>query len=439
MPAPDSYNLEVVTNFLQLGLTIKPGLREILSTHSWDRLPPFLASRSDFKPVPAGAPADANLVADYCFDEGTSTVLPRKPLYVKPQRPPGGGITWCAATFGEGSSFPWFNTCVVKTLLQLGVRTRILWWPPESINYRVALPRVVEPADIDDTVAIINTRWMPPGKVVELCSKRAATFMGYFQAEATRVQLGLASWMNGTFDAMLATSTETKKALELSGLKIPCHVFGHGIFPDQFPFIERPVDRPYTFIHFADVQPRKGTDLVIAAFRALKRPDIRLYIKALWKNPEYGNYIKQCGGDPRITWDTTSYPPHKLKDLLAQMDCGVFPSRGEGFGLPKLECEATGLPTISTRFGGYIDTSLEEASLLIDVARLIPAQVDKGKQAEPDLEHLIELMTQCANNPSWAKERGRLASQNAHAHWKWTDKVQELLVVLQNYGLVQTV
>lgn len=420
--------------YLQLGAEIQSGARSIVAVHTFDRLPPFLETKTDFVLKPAGS-EDCTRVHEFCYR--APGIVERRAAVAQSIPSEGlGGITWAAGTFGHGSSFPWFNYITVKTLRSLGVRVKLLWHPANQIDYRIPFPRVLRDSDLDNTIAIANVRWTPPAKVMDTCSRNAAVFMGYFQAEATRIHPSLANWMNFHFDAMLATSTETRKALLVSGVKVPVHVFGHGIDPEQFPFIDRPLKRAtYTFFHFADVQPRKGTDVLIKAFRALKHKHARLYIKAQWKNPEYAGYLKLCEGDSRITWDTTTYPPERLADLMSQMDAGVFPSRGEGFGIPKLECEATGMTCIATRFGGYLDHSPEDATLLLSVKEYIPAQVDFGKQAEPDLDHLVELMSWCIDHPIEARERGRKASKYVHASWKWTDKIGELLEVLKGYGL----
>lgn len=418
---------------VQLGRPLQNGAREIIAVHDWPALPRFLTQRTDFVLPTGDIPPEARRrVADFCLRN--NSVERRHPA--APQHSPAlpaGGVTWAACCFGHGSSFPWFNQATVTTLIKLGIRTKILWWPPESIDFAIPLPRVLRPEDIDGTAAVINCRWTPPARAMTLCRQHAAAFLGYFQAEGTMVQPALAHWMNFHFKAMLATSIVTKRALETSGVSIPVHVFGHGIDPHQFPFVDRPIDRrPYTFFHFADVQARKGTDALIKAFMATQRRDIRLYIKAQWENPESKEYRKMSASDSRIVWDFTSYPPKMLSALIAQMDCGVFPSRGEGFGIPKLECEATGLPTIATRWGGYLDHSVEGATLLLD-AKEIPAAIDKGKWAEPSVDHLVELITRCVENPEWAKDCGRRASENAHKNWTWTKKVGELISILQTY------
>lgn len=421
--------------FVQLGPEVKPGVREIVAVHTWRLMPDHLSRKGDFHQLPGEYSALQNLVTDYCyFQDGK---VERKAPLLKAVRGanrssgPASSITWGAMGFGYGSSFMWFNYAVIRELVKHGIPVKALAWGKSD---GVELPRLRSDDDIKNSIVILNVRRRVPPNPFQKCCRLAHSIFGYFQCEGTLAPNWLVDFSRH-FDVMLATSTATKQALEDSGVKSPIHIFGHGIDPAQFPFVDRPVNRkPYTFFHFADVQWRKGTDVLLEAFKALPRNDIRLYIKAQWENPESKVYRKKTANDPRIVWDFKRYKPEELSALVARMDCGIFPSRGEGFGMPKLECEATGLPCIATNAFGYSDTSTPNGTLLLDVKEWVPARVDFGKQAEPSLDHLIALMSRCADNPEWAKECGRLSGLNAHSRWKWSDKIGELLATLRVYG-----
>jgi len=351
--------------FLQLGAEIRPGVKEIKSTHLWRVQPDASQLRGEFVPLRGTYAGLRNLANDYCW-AGDKIEL-KAPILkeireAKRQVHPAKGITWGGMGFGYGGSFKWFNYAVVRELLAANVPVKALSWG--TIDKDVKFSRAYHAEDMEDTITILNVRRRVPADPFHKASRASHALLGYFQCEGTLPARWLMDFFKH-FDGMLATSESTKKAIEDSGLNCPVHVFGHGIDPAQFPYIERPKDRsPFTFIHFADVQARKGTDLLIRAFKAIKRNDIRLYMKAQWENPESKDYRKQTADDPRIIWDFKSYPPMELKDLLANMDCGVFPSRAEGFGLPKLECEATGLPCIATDAFGYKDTSIPTGTSL---------------------------------------------------------------------------
>jgi glycosyltransferase involved in cell wall biosynthesis len=377
-----------------------------------------------------------NLVNDYCYREGKIELKAPLMKEVRAARrltQKVRGLTWGGLGFGYGGSFKWFNYAVVRELLAAKIPVKMLSWG--KVDGDVTFPRAHMTEDIDRTITILNARRRVPPEPFHKAERLSHALMGYFQCEGTLPARWLMDFFKH-FDAMLATSEATKKAIIDSGLTCPVHVFGHGIDPEQFPRIDRPLDRkPFTFFHFADVQARKGTDLLLEAMRRIKRQDIRLYMKAQWENPESKEYRKKTATDPRIVWDFKSYPPMELKGLLAEMDCGVFPSRAEGFGLPKLECEATGLPCIATDAFGYKDTSIPNGTLPLKVAKWIPSSCDAGDQAEPDLDHLVHLMELCASSREMARDRGIAASANAHARWKWQDKIAELLPFLKTFGL----
>jgi glycosyltransferase involved in cell wall biosynthesis len=422
--------------YLQLGPEIKPGHKEILATHIWRVAPELPASRGEFVPLRGTFSGARHIVSDYCWADGKLALKGPILKEIREDKRKAGkarGITWGGMGFGYGGSFKWFNYVIARELLKLGIPTKTISWGNSD---KVAdLPRVMAREEIEGTISILNARRRVPAEVFQKTERLSHALMGYFQCEGTLVAGWLLDFFKH-FDAMLATSNATKEAIVNSGITCPVHVFGHGIDPEQFPLIDRPVDRkPYTFIHLADVQARKGTDVLIEAFKAVPRKNSRLYIKAQWENPESKDYRKRTANDPRIVWDFKSYPPMELKTLLAGMDCGVFPSRAEGFGMPKLECEATGLPCIATDAFGYKDTSVPNGTLLLKVKSWPPSSCDGGVQAEPDKDHLIDLMTRCVDNPTWAKTCGQVAGKNAHAFWKWSDKLAELLPFLNKYGL----
>lgn len=422
--------------FVRLGGQIKEGVREIVSIHAWNVRPSGIERSGEFVEVSGEFLNVRNLALDYCYTE-EGKFLKKIPI-VKEIRAgfrklaPPKGVTWAALGFGYGDSFRWFNYATVRELLKIGVPVKVFSWG-KGQDVGCNFPEAKLESDYARTILIMNARRRILPELYRKFQRNSYALLGYFQCEGTLVANHLLDF-HKHFDAMLATSEATKKAIIDSGIPCPVHVFGHGIDPLQYPVLSRPTGRrPYTFFHFADVQARKGTDVLLKAFKAVKG-DVRLHIKAQWENNESKGYRKDFK-DERVVWDFKRYPPEEMAALLGKMDCGVFPSRAEGFGLPKLECEATGMPVIATDAFGYKDTSVEDGTILLKVKEWVPTKIDAGNCAEPDADHLTELMTKCSTDPAWAASRGRVASANAHAHWKWSDKIEELLKVLELYGL----
>ena len=427
-------------NYVALGPEISPGVWDINSVHALTHTPTTLPS--NYKLISHKLNDASKILYEYCFAEPgqlrTRTIYTKR---IRKARISSGlsKIVWASNYVGYGNSFKWFSYAAIRTMANLGIPVKSYSWTPGSVDPDLPFARATDD-DIKNALTITITRWSPHPGVIKLLEREAGALLGYLQVEGTLVKRGFINWLN-RFDAILATSTASKQAILDSGINVPVHVFGHGIDPVQFPYVDRPADRqPFTFFHFADVQRRKGTDLVIKAFKALSYKDIRLYIKcqgpsiSLVKLADSNQYVIETKGDNRIVWDDNNYSPNELAGLLGRMDCGLFPSRAEGFGMPKLECEATGMPCIATAFGGYLDHSIPDGTLLLNVEEWQPSDFDKGNQAEPDVDHLIHLMKHCMENRDEAKRRGNLASKNAHTKWKWVDKVRELMDVLVCYG-----
>jgi glycosyltransferase involved in cell wall biosynthesis len=116
---------------------------------------------------------------------------------------------------------------------------------------------------------------------------------------------------------------------------------------DRFPFHPRTVCRRFLFVHgfggarirheeTPDWDGRKG--LAIVAEAARRAPSVPIVVRSQWPElPPLGENVELvCGGvaDPA--------------ELYEYGDVCLQPSRWEGLGLPLLECQASGLPLITT-------------------------------------------------------------------------------------------
>lgn len=129
------------------------------------------------------------------------------------------------------------------------------------------------------------------------------------------------------------------------------------------------------------VEPRKGQDIVLAAFKAFaeRRPDALL--AAAWHSPwpEHARAIDASGLAPPVVmnaagqvdaraWaqaagvpaeqvlDLGAVPNAQLPPLLREMDVALFPNRAEGgTNLVAMEAMACGVPTILSANTGHLD------------------------------------------------------------------------------------
>ena len=120
-----------------------------------------------------------------------------------------------------------------------------------------------------------------------------------------------------------------------------------------------PLDRPYLFF-LGTVEPRKGLDLLLSAFDELASRDAELELwvagQAGWGDAPLDEALRTHRFGSRIR--RLGYVDDELvAPLMRGARAVVYPSRGEGFGLPVLEALACGARVVTTR-----DTVMQEVA-----------------------------------------------------------------------------
>ena len=184
-----------------------------------------------------------------------------------------------------------------------------------------------------------------PGAALALCVPRwyplidAGTLAGYTMFEATRLPAGWAEAIERRCDQLVTPSEWCAEMFRANGITKPIAVVELGLNLDDYFPIERAIDKEvYTFVWSGTPDLRKGWDVAYRAFRLAfgDRTDVQLVLhfrEALPGNPKFAdqNVKALIGKLDRYAW----------RSLLARADCFVFPSRGEGWGLPPREAAAT--------------------------------------------------------------------------------------------------
>lgn len=203
-----------------------------------------------------------------------------------------------------------------------------------------------------------------------------------------------------------------KSVVSSSGITSPVFVVPEGITDNT---IFDPVGSKFTFLHFdaTSYANRKGGDLVVNAFIELfgnMQDKVKLVMKGRHHSiPFFRDY-------PSVEYIFENYTDQQMKYLFSQTNCFVFPSRGEGFGLPPLEAMAHGIPTILTN--GSAMQEFAKLGIPVRVEKKIPSDYGKviaGNWNLPDIKHLKELMWNVYVNYETEKER---AVENAKIVWE---------------------
>ncbi len=210
---------------------------------------------------------------------------------------------------------------------------------------------------------------------------------------------------NASLTMMTTLSTHVEKIMIDNGVTVPMVTSGCGV--DHWDVIEpdesfRIVARGFRFLHVSSCFPRKGVDALLAAYgdaftddddvtlviKTFENPhnDVREQLAALRAgNPHYPDVVLLFG----------DLSDRQLKALYAHCDVMVGPSFAEGYGLPFAEAMLTGMPVITTNWGGQLDFCNPGNSWLVDYS-FERAQTHFGlwasAWARADVGSLVEAM-----------------------------------------------
>lgn len=190
-----------------------------------------------------------------------------------------------------------------------------------------------------------------------------------------------------------------------------------GFDQEVFRYVERKEKKPYTFLHYEAFQNRKGWQEVLDAWMLSLHEetfDARLILKTIkpW-NEIPAEEVSQFTYNVEVI--SGKLPHHALFDILAEVDCFVFPSRGEGFSLPPLEAMATGLPTVITKGHSHMDYYNEDCMYGVEADIKIPATYsdweNQGYFVRCSATRLAEVLKHVYTHRDEAKAKGKLASE----------------------------
>lgn len=302
------------------------------------------------------------------------------------------------------------------------------------------------------------------------------------------------------FDAIWTTSEWCRnvfvRAFEGAGFSKPVFVVRHGVDSGQFPPIlrhpKKPSDlNPYTFLWKGqNPSDRKRGDIAIEAFKMANLPHSRLLVKSQPGHHSRGTFFNV----DRVTYTSEWWTDDELRLALANADCFVQPTRGEGFGLEPLEATACALPAMATAYSGiedylwdcgsiwaenYIDLmELDDGTYrkpgeYISTAMLYPLpntigkafytdeaervrgmlisgkikkasgwldlDFDYGEDAHVSPEDLAHAMTYVYENQEQVLKLARYASAHVHKHWTWHHGALDVAKALEAMGWLEEV
>ena len=182
-------------------------------------------------------------------------------------------------------------------------------------------------------------------------------------------------------DAILAISQFNYKIFSHEKIKKPIYYIPHCLDFDVynkkvFPMYD--YDK-YTFLFLGTFKERKGyKELFEAWIREFTEADnVQLVIKTdrPQKAEQYlENTIKQLGinkGIAPVIFENKVFDEKIMPSFIKSADCFICPTKGEGFGIPGLQCQALDIPVIITNFSGCQDYATERTATLLEPSGFI--------------------------------------------------------------------
>ena len=237
----------------------------------------------------------------------------------------------------------------------------------------------------DRTLAHVGAHlWRPsPGKVNHL----------WYPFEGSVLHPDLARRLDEA-DVVIASCEDNRQAFLDAGVRSPVRVCPLGIDADLFWPCDRRVDGKFVFLWVGQADIRKGWDIVARAFAEAFRPEdpVVLYLKTT-SDRGPGTVGRFC---ENVVFDCRILAPVDLADLYRRCHALVFPTRGEGTGLPVLEAMATGMLVLAPPVTGLRGVVTDETALPLCYHEVDAWYGVRQRIPEVDVADLARKMRQAA-------------------------------------------
>jgi glycosyltransferase involved in cell wall biosynthesis len=303
--------------------------------------------------------------------------------------------------------------------------------------------------DLNPDLVLMNSRVIDyPHNAVDVASRNlypprvedmASPFniLHHYAWEESGFPHGWVNNFNASLNAITCLSHHVEKILIDNGVSIPMLTSGCGV--DHWERI-KPANhfelkaKSFRFLHVSSCFPRKGVDLLLDAYGKsfTIKDEVTLIIKT-FENPHNKIYQwlaerkEQNSIFPDVVIIEDDLSNEELKALYQSCDVLVAPSCAEGFGLPMAEAMLSGLPVITTAWGGQLDFCNDSNSWLVDY-HFERAQTHFGIYssvwAKIDVDGLSNALTQAYNTKKeLLVAKAQAGRELLLENFKWTDVV----------------
>ena len=236
-------------------------------------------------------------------------------------------------------------------------------------------------------------------------------------------------------DHLIVCSKWAKEIVEQNGITVPVSVAPLGVDLDIFVPTKLDQDRSKTiFFNCGKWEVRKGHDILIKAWDKIDQDNVELWM--MCENPfnslNEANYWRNLYDRPNVKLIPRVNTQLDVYNIMAEVDCGVFPSRAEGWNLELLELMACGKHVITTDYSAHTEFCTKENSDLIPISSMEPAFDDKwffgqGRWAKIEDSTIAILSEYMKNFSSSHQDQINQAGIETSKKFTWSNTVQEII------------
>ncbi len=197
-------------------------------------------------------------------------------------------------------------------------------------------------------------------------------------------------------------------------------------------------DSPYVFLNIGKLEVRKGHDILTTLFsQAFTSSDnVELWMCnhnpffTQEENEQWNKYFHHHSLGDKIKIIPPLNTNVDIANLIRRVDCGIFPSRAEGWNLEILEMMACGKSIITTNYSGHTEFCNQKNSYLVKIDELEDAYDGKwfngqgqwAKLGQSQQDEIINFMQYCYKNRPVNQEGVKTAKE-----FSWNNAAQKII------------
>ena len=256
--------------------------------------------------------------------------------------------------------------------------------------------------------------------------------IGFSYWETTRLPSNWVDNMN-KMDEVWTTSEWAKQTFIESGVKVPVYNFRLGVDSNlYYPQLRKDPHRPFTFLSIGSPSTRKNSQIAVDAFlklfngfdnflllyKSVDAPDARIY--------ENGN-LKSLYDHPNILVVDSEITSEDLSYLYNRVDCVLYPTSGEGWGLLPFQSIAKGIPTICTNATACTEYAEMSVPLNFKMGQSKMSGIYEGcgEWAEPDFDDLCDKMLYVVSDYSEIAEKTYNNAMKKYQEMTWDSAAED--------------